>query len=121
MALNARNSLLAGVAAGIGASVCCVGPLVMLALGISGAWIGNLAAIEPYRPLFIGLTLLFLVIAFRKLYLVPRTCAIVHTAVLPRTRLCRRMLASSFTNAVGARRCCARNQAIAAFSVPMAQ
>lgn len=76
MALNARNSLLAGVAAGIGASVCCVGPLVMLALGISGAWIGNLTAIEPYRPLFIGLTLLFLVIAFRKLYLVPRTCAI---------------------------------------------
>jgi mercuric ion transport protein len=73
--LNAKGSLLAGVVAGIGASVCCVGPLVLLALGISGAWMGNLTALEPYRPLFIGLTLLFLGLAFRKLYLVPRTCA----------------------------------------------
>ena len=74
-ALNAKGSLVAGVLAAIGASVCCVGPLVLLALGIGGAWIGNLTAFEPYRPLFIGLTLLFLGLAFRKLYLVPQTCA----------------------------------------------
>ena len=73
-ALNAKSSLLAGVLAGIGASVCCVGPLLLLALGISGAWIGNLTALEPYRPLFIGLTLLFLGLAFRKLYVVPQVC-----------------------------------------------
>ena len=66
--------MLAGVAAGIGASVCCVGPLVLLALGISGTWIGNLTALEPYRPFFIGLTALFLGLAFRKLYLAPQTC-----------------------------------------------
>jgi mercuric ion transport protein len=65
--LNAKSSMLAGVAAGIGASVCCVGPLVLLALGISGTWIGVLTALEPYRPFFIGLTLLFLGLAFRKL------------------------------------------------------
>ena len=74
-ALNAKGSLVAGVLAAIGASVCCVGPLVLLALGIGGAWIGKLTAFEPYRPLFIGLTLLFLGLAFRKLYLVPQTCA----------------------------------------------
>lgn len=74
-ALNAKGSLVAGVLAGIGASVCCVGPLVLLALGIGGAWIGNLTALEPYRPFFIGLTLLFLGLAFRKLYLVPQVCA----------------------------------------------
>ena len=74
-ALNARNSLVAGVLAGIAASVCCVGPVVLLALGISGAWIGNLTALEPYRPFFIGLTLLFVGLAFRKLYLVPQVCA----------------------------------------------
>jgi mercuric ion transport protein len=73
--LNAKSSLLAGVAAGIGTSVCCVGPLVLLALGISGAWIGDLTALEPYRPFFIGLTLLFLGLAFRRLYLVPEVCA----------------------------------------------
>ena len=74
-ALNAKGSLVAGVLAGIGASVCCVGPLVLLALGISGAWIGTLTALEPYRPLFVGLTLLFLGLAFRNLYVVPQVCA----------------------------------------------
>lgn len=73
-ALNAKGSLVAGVLAAIGASVCCVAPLVLLALGIGGAWIGNLTAFEPYRPLFVGLTLLFLGLAFRKLYLVPQAC-----------------------------------------------
>jgi len=73
--LNAKGSLVAGMLAAIGASVCCVGPLVLLALGIGGAWIGNLTAFEPYRPVFIGLTLTFLGLAFRKLYLVPQACA----------------------------------------------
>ena len=73
--LNAKGSLFAGVVAGIGASVCCVGPLVLLALGVSGAWIGNLTALEPYRPFGIALTILFLGLAFRKLYLVPQACA----------------------------------------------
>ena len=73
--VNARGPLVAGVVAAIGASVCCVGPLVLLAMGISGAWIGNLTALEPYRPIFIGLTLLFLSLSFRQLYVVPRACA----------------------------------------------
>jgi mercuric ion transport protein len=73
--INVKGSLLAGVIAGIGASVCCIGPFVLLALGISGAWIGNLTALEPYRPFFMGLMLLFLGVAFRKLYLVPQACA----------------------------------------------
>ena len=71
---NPNRSLAAGVVAAIVASVCCVGPLVLLALGISGAWISNLTALEPYRPIFIGVTLVFLVLAFRKLYLVPQVC-----------------------------------------------
>lgn len=73
--LTEKSSLIAGVLAAIGASVCCVGPLVLLALGIGGTWVGNLTAMEPYRPIFIGLTLLFLGLAFRTLYLVPQVCA----------------------------------------------
>ncbi len=73
-ALNAKGSLAAGIIAAIGASVCCVGPLLLLALGIGGAWIGNLMALEPYRPIFIGLTLLFLGLTYRQLYLVPEPC-----------------------------------------------
>jgi hypothetical protein len=34
----------------VGASVCCVGALLPLALGIGGTWIGNLTAMERYRP-----------------------------------------------------------------------
>jgi len=71
-----KGTLLAGVIAGITASACCLGPLVLLMLGISGSWIGNLTAMEPYRPIFIGITLLFLGLAFRKLYFVPQTCAV---------------------------------------------
>src|SRR2546427_8059108 len=73
-ALNAKGSLVAGVLAAIGASLCCVVPLVLLALGIGGAWIGNLTALEPYRPIFIGLTLLFLGLAFRQLYVTAPVC-----------------------------------------------
>jgi len=46
-----------------------------LALGIGGAWISNLIALEPYRPIFIGLTIVFLGLAYRKLYLTPQVCA----------------------------------------------
>jgi mercuric ion transport protein len=73
--LNAKIALVGGVLAGIGASACCVGPLLLLSLGISGAWIGNLTSLEPYRPIFIVLTLIFVGLAFRKLYLVPQTCS----------------------------------------------
>ncbi|MGH8638892.1 MAG: mercuric transporter MerT family protein, partial [Burkholderiales bacterium] len=74
-ALTAGRSLAAAILVAIGASVCCVGPLVLLALGIGGAWIGNLTALEPYRPVFIAATVLFFGLAFRKLYLQPQACA----------------------------------------------
>lgn len=79
------RALIASVLAGIGASVCCVGPLVLLALGIGGTWVGNLTTMEPYRPFFIGLTLLFLALAFRKLYLVPQVCTPGTPCADPRT------------------------------------
>jgi mercuric ion transport protein len=66
---SGRGFLVAGILAAVGASICCVGPLVLLALGVSGAWIGSLTAFEPYRPVLIGLTLLFLALAFHRLYL----------------------------------------------------
>ena len=70
-----RMAITAGVLAAIGASICCVGQLALLGLGISGAWIGTLSVFEPYRPAMIGVTLVFLALAFRKLYLVPQVCA----------------------------------------------
>jgi mercuric ion transport protein len=47
---------------------------------------------EPFRPLFIGLTLLFLGLAFRKLYLVPQVCTPATPCADPRTRSRQRLL-----------------------------
>ncbi len=79
------TTVIAAALAAIGASLCCIGPLVLLALGIGGTWISTLTALEPYRPVFIGITLLFLFLAFRKLYLLPRKCAPGDACALPGT------------------------------------
>ncbi len=79
------SSIVAASLAAIGASVCCIGPLVLLTMGIGGTWISTLTAFEPYRPVFIGITLIFLFMAFRKLYILPRQCAPEDTCALPAT------------------------------------
>ena len=88
---NFKNSLVAGALAAIGASVCCVVPLVLLMMGIGGAWIASLTALEPLRPWFIAATLLFLGLAFRRLYLQPQVCepgtACAEPIVIRRQRL----------------------------------
>lgn len=84
--LNARAALFGGVLAGIGASACCVGPLLLLSLGIGGAWIAHLTALELYRPVFIVLAVLFLGLAFWRLYLIPQSCALEDNCVADRTR-----------------------------------
>jgi mercuric ion transport protein len=55
MLINVKNSLVAGILAALGASACCVGPLLLLTLGIGGAWVGRLTVLEPYRPYFTAL------------------------------------------------------------------
>lgn len=82
---SSAGTIIAAAIAAIGASLCCVGPLVLLALGIGGSWMGNLTALEPYRPFFIGITLIFIFLAFRKLYLIPRQCAPDDACAIPAT------------------------------------
>lgn len=55
-ALLAAGGLLGALAA----SSCCILPLVLFSLGVSGAWIGNLTQLAPYQSYFIGATLVFL-------------------------------------------------------------
>jgi mercuric ion transport protein len=89
---NTKLALAGGVLAGIGASACCVGPFLLLSLGIGGAWIGHLTALEPYRPIFIRLTVLSLGLAFRRLYLVPQNCAGEDNCIADRTRRMQKIL-----------------------------
>ena len=71
------------VLAAIGASVCCVGPFLLLSLGIGGAWISTLTSMEPIRPFFIILTLVFIAMGFCKLYLTPRRCESGEACAVP--------------------------------------
>jgi mercuric ion transport protein len=50
------------------ASSCCIAPLLLVTLGVSGAWIGSLSALRAYQPLFVGITLLFLGFGFWQVY-----------------------------------------------------
>ncbi len=49
-----------GVLGAIAAASCCILPLALFSLGITGAWIGNLAALTPYQPIIIPITVGFL-------------------------------------------------------------
>lgn len=57
-----------GVVGALLASSCCIAPLLLLTLGVSGAWIGNLTALEPYKPLFLGVALVFSWHGFNQVY-----------------------------------------------------
>jgi len=65
---DGRGALFTGGVAAILASTCCLGPLVLISLGFSGAWIGNLTLLEPYRPVFMGAALIALFFAWKRIY-----------------------------------------------------
>ncbi len=81
-----RVALFAGGIAAILASTCCLGPLVLVLLGVSGAWIGNLTALEPYRPLFIGAALVALFFAYRRIFRPAQACAPGEVCALPQVQ-----------------------------------
>jgi mercuric ion transport protein len=49
-----------GVLSALAASSCCILPLTVFSLGVSGAWIGNLTQLAPYQPCFMLATIVFL-------------------------------------------------------------
>ncbi len=83
---NVKGVLAAGGIAAILASTCCLGPLVLLALGFGGAWIGNLTKLEPYRPVFIGVALLALYFAYRRIYRAAAACEPGEVCAIPQVR-----------------------------------
>lgn len=61
-------TIFGSVGAAMGAAVCCLGPVVLVSLGVGGAWIGNLSALEPYRPLFMAVAAGFLGFGYYRVY-----------------------------------------------------
>lgn len=83
-----------GVIGAILASTCCIAPLALLMLGVSGAWIGTLTALEPYKPYFAAVTLIFIGLGFRQVYFKARPacvegsyCAKPQSALITKTAL----------------------------------
>ena len=80
------GALVTGGLAGILASACCVGPLVLVSLGLGGAWVSTLTVLEPYRWLFFGIAVLALIFAGRKIYRPVEQCEPGQVCAVPRTR-----------------------------------
>ncbi len=73
-----------GILGAIAASTCCIIPLVLFSLGISGAWIGQLTALSAYQPIFIAITLVFLGYGYWLVYRKPKVaCAEAEACARP--------------------------------------
>jgi mercuric ion transport protein len=80
---KARIIAAGGILGALAASTCCIVPLILFSLGISGAWVGNLTALEPYKPIFIVIALGFLGYGYWMVYLKPKACAEGETCARP--------------------------------------
>ena len=102
-----KMMLAGGALAALAASACCLGPLALVLLGLSGAWIANLTTLEPYRPIFIGAALVLMGLAWRRIYRTPaaEACAPGTLCALPQNQphLQDPILAGVRAGAVGAR------------------
>lgn len=89
---SGRGPLLAGGLAALLASACCLGPLVLVTVGLSGAWIGNLAVLEPYRPVFIATALVALFFAWRRIFRSAQDCRPGDACALPQVQATYRII-----------------------------
>lgn len=87
-----RGALAVGGIAAILASTCCLGPLVLVTLGVSGAWIGNLSSFEPYRPIFLGAALVAMLFAYRDIFRADPACAPGTVCAVPRVSTARKFV-----------------------------
>ena len=83
---SGSGALLVGGLAAILASACCLGPLVLVLLGVSGAWIGNLTKLEPYHWYFIGGAFVALFLAGRRIFRPEGACEPGELCAVPRIR-----------------------------------
>jgi mercuric ion transport protein len=69
---RARLVAVGGILGALAATTCCILPLALFSVGISGAWIGNLTALAPYKPYFAAGTLGILGYGYYLVYVKPK-------------------------------------------------
>jgi len=72
-----------GILGAIAASSCCILPLALFMLGISGAWIGNLTALAPYQPVFFVATAGCLGVGYYLVYRQPKAVCVEGSCTRP--------------------------------------
>ena len=72
-----------GMLGALASMSCCILPVVLFTLGISGAWIGNLTALAPYQPIFLAATAGFLGVGYSLVYRQPKVACADGTCVRP--------------------------------------
>ncbi len=61
-----------GVLGALAAASCCLLPLALFGLGVTGAWIGALSSLAPYQPIFVAISAGFLISGFWMVYRTPK-------------------------------------------------
>jgi len=89
-AMRERNTpaglLIAGGLAALLGSACCLGPLVLVSVGLGGAWLSQLEIFEPLRPYLLGTAVILLFLAYRRIWRPVGQCAPGQVCALPRNR-----------------------------------
>ena len=98
---NGRGPLVIGGLATILASACCLGPLVLVAIGVSGAWISNLTVLQPYRPIFIGAALVALFFAYRRIFRPAQACKPGEVCAVPHVKTAYKIIFSLVAALIG--------------------
>ena len=94
-------SIAAGAISALGASTCCVLPLVLVSVGVGGAWVAQLRELERFYYVFVAIALGAFGYAFYRLYLRPVPCAPDTACAAPQVR--RRQRIAFWTTLVAAK------------------
>ena len=83
-AAKVKLGLIGGAVGTVLASICCLGPLVLVVLGLGGAWVSGLGALYPFKPYLLAATAVFLAWSGYMLYRPRKACAIGSLCANPR-------------------------------------
>ena len=97
-----RKALAAGGVAAILASACCLGPLLLVSIGFSGAWLGSFKVFEPFRPVFLSAAAVALFVAWRRIYRPAVACKPGEICAAPQISSVYKLLFWGVTALVGA-------------------
>jgi mercuric ion transport protein len=78
-----RRFVAFGALGAVLASSCCIVPLALVSVGVTGVWIGQLSAVAPLQPVFAAVALVFLGLGFRKVYFQPKPACVDGSCARP--------------------------------------